>query len=247
MLDSFDRGSLAVVIGASGGIGAALARAVEDSGRFTVVIGVGRTTTPRIELTDEASIAALAKHLRTPLPRRNPAGSDAPTAPLRLVIDATGFLHDVEFAPEKNWRALDPAYFARSFAVNATGPALLMKHLLPLFPRQGKAVFATLSAKVGSIGDNRIGGWYAYRASKAALNQIVRCAAIELARTRPEAACVALHPGTVDTALSAPFAKTGLTTRTPEVTAADLIAVLDRIGPTQSGSQISYTGEVLPP
>lgn len=237
MLDSFGNGSLALVVGASGGLGSALARAVEDSGRFADVLGVGRGTTPAVDLTDEASIAALADHVAT---RRD-------TAPLRLAIDATGFLYDDRFQPEKSWRGLDPEHFAHAFAVNATGPALLMKHLLPLLPRRGKTVFATLSAKVGSIGDNRIGGWYAYRASKAALNQIVRCAAIELARSRPEAVCIALHPGTVDTALSAPFAKTGLNTRDPATAAADLIAVLDRIGPDQSGAQISYTGEVLTP
>lgn len=237
MLGSFETGSLAIVIGASGGIGRALVRVVEDSGRFAAVLAVGRDSTPAVELTDEAGIAALADRV----------AAQRDTGPLRLVIDATGFLHDERFQPEKSWRALDPAHFAHAFAVNATGPALLMKHLLPLLPRQGKAVFATLSAKVGSIGDNRTGGWYAYRASKAALNQIVRCAAVELARSRPEAACVALHPGTVDTALSAPFAKTGLSVRDPATAAAELIAVLDRVGPAQSGTQISHTGETVTP
>mgnify|MGYP000220379835 CR=1 FL=1 len=99
--------------------------------------------------------------------------------------------------PEKSWRQLDPAHMAHAFAINAIGPALLMKHFLPLLPGEGRSVFATLSAKVGSIGDNALGGWYSYRASKAALNQLVRTAAIELRRRQPMAVCVALHPGTV--------------------------------------------------
>jgi NAD(P)-dependent dehydrogenase (short-subunit alcohol dehydrogenase family) len=107
----------------------------------------------------------------------------------------------------------------RSFAANAIGPALLMKHFWPLIPKEGKSVFATLSTKVGSIGDNHLGGWYSYRASKAALNQIVRTTAIELKRRRPEAICVALHPGTADSNLSAPFSKAGLAVHSPAAAA----------------------------
>jgi NAD(P)-dependent dehydrogenase (short-subunit alcohol dehydrogenase family) len=121
-----------------------------------------------------------------------------------------------------------------------------MKHLLPLLPRSGKAVFATLSARVGSIGDNTIGGWYSYRAAKAALNQLVRTAAIELRRTRPEAICVALHPGTVATPLSAPFAKAGLNVRPPEEAARDLLAVIESLSPAQSGGFFDYRGAELP-
>ena len=135
---------------------------------------------------------------------------------MRLVIDTTGFLHMDGFAPEKSWRDLDVVHMARACAVNAIGPALLMKQFLPLLPRQGRSVFATLSARVGSIGDNRLGGWYSYRASKAALNQLVRNAAIELGRRQPAALCVALHPGTVATRLSAPFVKAGLEVQTTE-------------------------------
>jgi NAD(P)-dependent dehydrogenase (short-subunit alcohol dehydrogenase family) len=134
----------------------------------------------------------------------------------------------------------------KSFAVNAIGPALLMKSLLPLLPRTGKAVFATLSARVGSIGDNQIGGWYSYRAAKAALNQLVHTAAIELKRTRPEAICVALHPGTVATPLSAPFAKAGLKIRPPEEAARDLLAVIESLSPAQSGGFFDYRGTEMP-
>jgi NAD(P)-dependent dehydrogenase (short-subunit alcohol dehydrogenase family) len=135
---------------------------------------------------------------------------------------------------------------AYHFAVNATGPALLMKHFLPRLARQGRAVFATLSARVGSIEDNRLGGWISYRASKAALNQIVRTAAIELARTRPDAVCVALHPGTVATGLSAPFAKAGLDVQAAPAAAARLLAVIDALVPAQSGKLLDPSGSQIP-
>jgi NAD(P)-dependent dehydrogenase (short-subunit alcohol dehydrogenase family) len=135
---------------------------------------------------------------------------------------------------------------AKAFAINAIGPALIMKHFLPLFPPSGKAVFATLSAKVGSIGDNRLGGWHSYRASKAALNQLVRTTAVELKRRRPEAICAALHPGTVNTGLSAPFAKSGLAVREPEQAANLLLRVIDQLTADDSGGFFNYAGERLP-
>jgi hypothetical protein len=217
-----------VVIGATGGIGHALADALERDGRAP--IRLGRSTAPPIDLLKEPSIAAAA----------------AAVGPgLRLVIDATGFLHDARFAPEKSLRQIDPAHLALSFALNATGPALLLKHFLPLLARDERAVFATLSARVGSISDNRLGGWYAYRAAKAALNQIVRTASIELARTRPLAVCVALHPGTVATRLSAPFARTAADVQTPDQAAARLLAVIDRLTPAHTGLLVDHRGEVV--
>ena len=162
------------------------------------------------------------------------------------MFDATGVLQDTRTQPERTWRHLDPEQLTHAFAVNAIGPALLMKHFLPLLARDGKAVFATLSAKVGSIGDNRLGGWYGYRASKAALNQFVHTAAVELARTHPRSICVALHPGTVDTPLSAPHAKRGLEVRTPAAAASLLIGVLERLTTADNGQFLSYTGERLP-
>jgi NAD(P)-dependent dehydrogenase (short-subunit alcohol dehydrogenase family) len=214
-----------LVIGATGGIGAALADVLEQGGRK--VARIGRTTRPGLDLLDENSIAATAKAI-------GPG--------LRLVIDATGFLHDHRFQPEKSLGQIDPAHMAHSFAINATGPALLMKHFLPLLARDGRAVFATLSARVGSISDNRLGGWYSYRAAKAALNQIMHTAAIELARTRRQAICVALHPGTVDTGLSGPFAKAGLELKTPVQAAERLIAVIDALTPEQTGLLLDHLG-----
>ncbi len=185
-------------------------------------------------MTDEASIRSAVEWI------------EREVGEVRLVIDATGFLHDEDFGPEKSWSQLDPDHLAKAFAVNASGPALLMKHFLPLLPKKGKSVFATLSARVGSIGDNRLGGWYGYRASKAALNQFVRAASIELRRSAKDAVCVALHPGTVDTRLSAPYGKKGLDVRAPDVAAGELLDVIANLEAGDSGGFFDYRGEPVP-
>ncbi|MGY6570221.1 MAG: SDR family NAD(P)-dependent oxidoreductase [Salinarimonas sp.] len=231
-LASFPDDGIAVVAGATGGIGAAFVRALEASGRFTRVVAAARSNEARLDLLDPATIADFA------------GGLDGER--IRLVVDATGFLHDDERMPEKSWRDLDAGHMAYSYAVNAIGPALLMQHLLPLLPREGKSAFVTLSAKVGSIGDNRIGGWYSYRASKAALNQIVRCASIELGRRWREALCVAMHPGTVQSPLTQPFAKSGLNVREPDVAVGEMLAVIDGLTSEDSGGFFDYRGERLP-
>ncbi len=222
----------AVVVGASGGLGRSLASALEQGGNYERVIRLSRSGTPPLDLLSEASIAAAATWA-------------AGQGEVRLVLDATGFLHDDRFRPEQSWRDIDPAHMAHAFATNAIGPALLLKHFCPIFPREGRVVFATLSARVGSIGDNRLGGWYSYRASKAALNQLVRTAAVELRRRNPASICVALHPGTVDTALSAPFAKSGLDTRPPDVAAREVLAVLHGLGPAQTGGFFDHRGDAI--
>jgi NAD(P)-dependent dehydrogenase (short-subunit alcohol dehydrogenase family) len=229
-LGSFPRGGVAVVFGSGGGIGGALVDAILATKRFDQVVAFSRSTSPSIDLLDEASLERAAAFA-------------ADRGELRLVIDATGFLHDDRQRPEKSWRQLDAANLARSFALNATGPALIMKHVLPRLPRSGKAVFATLSARVGSIGDNRLGGWYAYRASKAALNQLVRTAAVELARRCPAALCIALHPGTVATALSAPFAASGLEVHPPASAARRLLAVADQLTADATGGFFDWRGD----
>jgi NAD(P)-dependent dehydrogenase (short-subunit alcohol dehydrogenase family) len=232
-LGSFPRAGVAVVFGASGGIGGALVDALEASKSFNHVVAFSRSTSPTIDLLDEASL-------------ERAASLAAGHGELRLVIDATGFLHDERQGPEKSWRNLDAAKLARSFALNATGPALIMKHVLPRLPRMGKAVFATLSARVGSIGDNRLGGWYSYRASKAALNQLVRTAAVELARRSPDALCIALHPGTVATPLSAPFAAIGLEVHSPPVAARHLLTVVDQLTSDDNGGFFDWRGQTVP-
>lgn len=225
--------SLAVVVGANGGLGSALLAELGREKLFARFIGFSRKSTPGLDLLSEASIVECARHI------------GAIGIP-RLVIDATGFLYDAEVEPEKSLRQLTPEHLAKAFAVNAIGPALLMKHFLPLMPRRERAVFATLSAKVGSIGDNHLGGWYSYRASKAALNQLVRTAAIELRRTAPNAICVALHPGTVDTRLSEPFSKSGLELQTPALAARRLLDVIANLDSAQSGQFFDYRGRNLP-
>ena len=232
--DSTRMNTLAIVIGATGGIGNALMHALRQSGRYDDVIGLSRSGTPPLELTSEASIKASAAFV---------AEQGTP----RLIVDATGVLQAAgSLKAEKSWRELDAEQMAQAFAVNAIGPALLMKHFLPLLPRDGNAVFATLSARVGSIGDNRLGGWYSYRASKAALNQLVRTAAIELRRRSPNADCVALHPGTVDTGLSSSFAKTGLDVQSPDLAAEHLLEVIAKLTADDSGGFFDYSGAKVP-
>jgi NAD(P)-dependent dehydrogenase (short-subunit alcohol dehydrogenase family) len=237
--------STAVVIGASGGVGRALCERLRADARYAQVLALGRATAHAsgaidiaLDLTDEATIEAAAAQISRAVGDRGGA--------LRLVIDATGFLHGSGFEPEKTWRQIDAAHMAHAFAVNAIGPALLMKHVLPLLPRSGRSVFASLSAKVGSIGDNRLGGWYSYRASKAALNQLVHTAAIELARRQPQAICVSLHPGTVATRLSGPFSKSGLQVQTPAQCAASVLTTLDGLREADSGGFFNHRGEALP-
>ena len=224
--------AIAVVIGATGGIGRALMNALAQDTTYHAVVRLSRSSTPPLELTSEASIAAAAAFI---------ARQGTP----RLIIDATGVLQSGSVKAEKSWRELDAAQMAEAFAINAIGPALVMKHFLPLLPRDGIAVFATLSARVGSIGDNRLGGWYSYRASKAALNQLVRNAAIELKRRSPNAVCVALHPGTVNTGLSAAFAKAGLDVQTPELAAKRLLQVIHGLRADDSGGFFDYKGNTV--
>ena len=232
-LGSFPKAGVAVIFGSSGGIGSALVAALSSTDSFRQVVGFSRKTSPPIDLRDEATLERAATFA-------------AEMGELRLVIDATGFLHDDRQGPEKSWRQLDAGNLARSFALNAIGPALVMKHVLPRLPRSGKAVFATLSARVGSIGDNRLGGWYSYRASKAALNQLVRTAAVELARRSPEGICVALHPGTVATALSAPFAANGMSVHTPAEASRHLLAVVDKLPVEANGNFFDWRGQLVP-
>ena len=233
-LSSIPEGGLCVVVGASGGIGGAVADLAERSGRFAEVIRLSRRSGPPLDLLDESSIEAGA------------ATISARNHPVRLIFNATGFLHGDGIEPEKALSRLTLEALQRNFAVNAIGPALLMKHFLPLLPREGRSVFASVTAKVGSISDNRLGGWYSYRAAKAAHNQLLRTAAIETARRRPEAILVALHPGTVASPLSAPFAKSGLNVMEPARSAKMMLSVIGDLTPEDSGTFRSYDGEALP-
>lgn len=243
-------GAAALVVGGQGGVGAALAAGLRARHpQAAVRVSVRRpgdagspTASPDddlvIDLQDEASIEAAAHTLATQCAAQGQS--------LRTLVVATGFLHQQGAGPERSWRQLDAAYLQQAFAVNAIGPALLIKHFFPHLARSGPVLAAFLSARVGSIEDNALGGWYGYRASKAALNQLVRTAAIELRRHNRDAVCVALHPGTVDTGLSSPFAKQGLRVRPPELAAAEMLDTLAALGPADSGGFRAYDGSTVP-
>lgn len=223
----------AVIIGASGGIGAAVADQLEVRGTFEAVHRLSRSGTG-LDLEDEATIAAAAEAVS-----RGPAPG--------LVFVATGVLHH-GFEPERSWRALTAEHLLRDYRVNAVGPALVARHFLPLLPRDRRATFAALGARVGSIGDNRLGGWHSYRASKAALHMILRTISIEMARTHPLAVVAGLHPGTVDTALSAPFRRGVASDRlfAADRSAACLLSVVEGLSPADSGGVFAWDGARLP-
>jgi NAD(P)-dependent dehydrogenase (short-subunit alcohol dehydrogenase family) len=220
----------AVVIGASGGIGAALAEALEEEGATVTRFARSMAGAAHLDLAEEASIAAAAARAGTP----------------ELVFVATGLLHEGEHGPEKAIRELDAAWLARQYAVNAIGPALIAKHFLPVMPKTGRSVLAFLSARVGSISENRLGGWYGYRASKAALNQLIRTLAIEDRRRNDRGLVVGLHPGTVDTALSKPFQSAGRDLFQPGRAAVQLLDVIDALKPADSGRIFAWDGAEVP-
>lgn len=220
----------AVIIGASGGIGAALAATLLEQGNYQQVICCGRSNAIQLDLCDEASIASAAEQLRESY------------GTLALVINATGVLSAQDCVVEKSWRQIDALSMARVFAINTIGPALLIKHFAPLLSKTSASKMIFLSARVGSIGDNQLGGWYSYRASKAALNQLVHTAAIELKRSHPEAICIALHPGTVDTGLTKPFVRAVQQPQTPALAAERLLAVIADLQAEQTGGFFDHLG-----
>lgn len=222
----------ALVIGASGAIGAAITHQLQSDPRCAQVFALSRSSTPAVDLLDESSIVAAAQFLRH-------------HAPLHLIFIATGVLHSAQHQPERRLSQLSYAHMMTSFRINTFGPALLIAQLTPLLARHERSLVGVLSAKVGSISDNRLGGWYSYRASKAALNMIVKTAAIELARSHPHALLAALHPGTVESALSAPFSANHRV-RPAQEAATELLQVLDQLPAGQSGTFRAYDGEILP-
>lgn len=233
----------AAVFGASGGIGRALCDALAARGTQVIYAGSRRGDQPTggaiqpfsFDLKDEPSIAAAAAMMRPDPPE--------------WVIVATGVLTlDDGAGPERTYKRLDPATMANVFALNTIGPALIAKHMLAIMPRAKPSIFAALSARVGSISDNRLGGWHSYRASKAALNMLLRNFALEMARTHPGSVIVGLHPGTVDSALSQPF-QSGLADgqlTEPGQAAENLLGVLVGLVPDQSGRVFDFRGDEVP-
>ena len=217
----------ALIVGASGGIGSAVAAGLDASG--AQVVRLSRRE-DGLDVTDEGSVEAVLGAL---------------DPPFDLVLVATGALVVDGHEPEKSLRALTAKGLADQFALNAVGPALVLKHALRLLPRDRRAVFAALSARVGSIGDNRLGGWHSYRAAKAALNQILHGAAVELRRTHPEAIVLALHPGTVATGFTAKYAGHHPTV-SPEEAAGNLLRVIKGATPEMSGGFHDYAGRGIP-
>lgn len=217
----------ALVIGASGGIGSAVCEAL--SARGAAVTGLSRSV-DGLDVTDEASVERCLGGLE---------------GPYDMVFVATGALELVGRGPEKSLKHLEADAMVAQFRLNCVGPSLVLKHSVRLLPRKGRSVFAALSARVGSIGDNGFGGWYSYRTAKAALNQMIHTGAIELSRTHKAAVCVALHPGTVETALTAEYAK-GHPTVAAEEAAANLLAVIDGLAPGDTGRFFDWQGEAVP-
>lgn len=242
-----------LVTGASSGIGHALVRQLLENRHVGHVFGVSRTASTNValgdlqraygerlrlldaDITDESDLTKLADATRA---------IDA----LHLVINAAGVLHGDAFAPEKAIEQVNASSLERVFAINAFAPLLLAKVLLPQLCRGQPAVFASLSARVGSISDNRAGGWYAYRASKAAQNQLMKTFAIEWKRRNPLGICLLLHPGTVDTPLSAPFQAKVPAERLfdPKRAAAQLLAIIAGSGPQDTGRFIAWDGQDIP-
>ncbi len=213
----------ALILGASGGIGSAIAAALTTRG--VEVTRLSRSA-DGLDVTDEDSVQSLLGGLE---------------GPYDLIVVATGALEINGAEPEKTLQAVSARAMADQFAAHCIGPSLVLKHGVRLLPRSERSVFAALSARVGSIGDNRLGGWYSYRTSKAALNQMIHSAAIELGRTHKEAICVSLHPGTVATDFTAKYAVRHKTV-TPEETAQNLLAVIEGLTPSDTGQFFDWAG-----
>lgn len=226
-MKSLGQGYRALIVGASGAIGGAFVTALRADPACAEVVEVSRALYPEFSLENETSIENIAAVLKN-------------RAPFALIVDATGALTIDGQGPEKSLSALNAERLLRSFQVNAIGPALLLKHLLPLLG-SGRSVYAKLSARVGSISDNKKGGWYGYRASKAALNMLLQTAAIELHRKKPAAIVAALQPGTVQSALSTPFVSQQ-DSLAPEVAVAGLLEALDSLGAQPTGEDFEYKG-----
>jgi NAD(P)-dependent dehydrogenase (short-subunit alcohol dehydrogenase family) len=226
--------NIALVIGGTGSIGSAIINELKNQ-KFTNIISLGRSSNPPLDLLDESSIKKAADFIK------NQPGS------LCLLFDATGILHneDQNQMPEKTYKNIDLTFMKKNFEINVMGPALIMKHFLPLLDTDQKSIFATLSAKVGSISDNRYGGWYSYRASKAALNQMIKTASIELKMKNKNAVCVAIHPGTVTSKLSKPFQKDNLKIQSNKESAKNIVQVMTNLKINDSGLFFDWSGDII--
>ena len=230
VLKSLGTSYRALVLGASGALGSAFVEALQGDAACAEVVGLSRNSQPAFHLEDEASMAAAVASLR---------------GTFHLIIDATGSLTLDGQGPEKHMGALNAAQLARAFEVNTIGPALLLKHFMPLLAIEQRSIYAKLSARVGSISDNRKGGWYGYRAAKAALNMVLQTAAIEAARKRPQLVVAAMQPGTVASNLSAPFVP-AQDCLIPAQSVAGLLSALDELPAQAAAHFVDYKGAAIP-
>ena len=231
MMHSLPEDYRALVFGASGAMGQAFVQALNIDPRCAKVCGVSRQSLPGFDLLDESSIATCAQAL-------------AAQGPFHLVLDATGALTLNGRGPEKRLDELDAPHLLNAFHLNAVGPSLLLKHFAPLLASGQRVIWGKLSARVGSIEDNRKGGWYGYRSAKAALNMLLQTATIELSRRRPLLLVAALQPGTVQSALSQPFV--GQDALHPDESAQRLLATLDGLQPTGRAQFVDHQGQSIP-
>lgn len=252
LISGVDQGN-ALVIGASGGIGLGFVKALLQDESVDRLFATYRRaesatdllalvkTNPRLvclpmDITDEEQVRGAIAHLSTQTPT------------LQLVINCVGILHEGDLQPEKSLRQINPEHLMHYFQVNSIGAVLLAKYLMPLFKGDRPSVFATISAKIGSIEDNRLGGWYGYRASKAALNMFLKTASIEYNRRCPKTIITLLHPGTTDTQLSKPFQRNVPPEKlfSVERTVSQLLTIIRRLTPNDNGSFFSWDGSRLP-
>lgn len=222
----------ALVLGASGTLGHAFTALLRQDPACSRLVEVSRSTHPEFDLEQCERLEQLTQQLQ-------------PLGPFHLIIDATGALTIHGQGPEKHLGAVHPAPLQQAMQINAIGPMMLLKHLAPLLAPKGRSIYAKLSARVGSISDNHKGGWYGYRASKAALNMFLQTAAIELARKRPELIVAAMQPGTVRSRLSAPFVAADQA-NDPLVAAQGLLCALDSLNANGRACFVDYKGELIP-
>jgi NAD(P)-dependent dehydrogenase (short-subunit alcohol dehydrogenase family) len=228
----FENDFRALVIGASGAIGRAFTNALQQDLRCLHIEQVSRAQCTGFDLLDERSVATQA-------------GASAGAGPYHFIVDATGALTIDGVGPEKSLAALKPDLLARAFQLNAIGPLLVLRHFAPLLA-PGPSIYAKLSARVGSISDNHKGGWYGYRASKAALNMLLQTAAIELQRKNAELRVVALQPGTVRSELSSPFSAGVTRLLEPAESVAGMLAALQSLKPRRGAHFVDYQGKEIP-
>ena len=221
----------ALVLGSSGTIGNAFLAMLKQHPACSEVTGIHRQSIPALDYANLDTIAQCAAALQT-------------SAPFQLIINTIGVLHTNQWMPEKKLEDLNADQLLDQVKINAIGPALTIRHFSKLLD-PAQSIMVTLSAKVGSIEDNRLGGWYSYRASKAALNMLIKTAAIELKRTKPNCILVAMHPGTVNSALSKPFRGEQIG-RPPGEAVAEMFRCIENLNKEDSGSFMSYSGEKLP-